>query len=77
MHGMHIYNVHYLNTFFYRKIDILKYKFICDLVVYCFQSVFLPQGYPDSVSSDYLDYQIWDTIQVSSNHITKILTPSC
>jgi len=29
-----------------------------------FQSVFLPQGYPDSVSSDYLTYQIWDTIQV-------------
>lgn len=30
-----------------------------------FQSVFLPQGYPDSVSPDYLQYQFWDTVQVS------------
>ena len=30
-----------------------------------FQSVFLPQGYPESVSEDYLIYQIYDTIQVS------------
>lgn len=29
-----------------------------------FQSVFLPQGYPDSVSNDYLHYQFWDTVQV-------------
>lgn len=29
-----------------------------------FQSVFLPQGYPDSVSNDYLQYQFWDTVQV-------------
>lgn len=28
------------------------------------QSVFLPQGYPDSVSPDYLHYQLWDTAQV-------------
>ena len=28
------------------------------------QSVFLPQGYPESVSNDYLKYQIWDTVQV-------------
>lgn len=27
-------------------------------------SIFLPQGYPYSVSEDYLPYQIWDTIQV-------------
>lgn len=26
--------------------------------------VFLPQGYPSSVSADYLEYQIWDTVQV-------------
>lgn len=25
---------------------------------------FLPQGYPASVSSDYLSYQLWDTLQV-------------
>ena len=29
------------------------------------QSAFLPQGYPESVSKDYLEYQVWDTIQVS------------
>lgn len=28
-----------------------------------FKSLFLPQGYPDSVSEDYINYQIWDTIQ--------------
>ncbi|ESO97865.1 hypothetical protein LOTGIDRAFT_152971 [Lottia gigantea] len=28
-----------------------------------FRSVFLPQGYPESVSSDYFIYQLWDTIQ--------------
>ncbi|XP_053219534.1 RUS family member 1 isoform X4 [Podarcis raffonei] len=29
-----------------------------------FMLVFLPQGYPESVSSDYLAYQIWDTVQM-------------
>ncbi|KAJ3580816.1 hypothetical protein NHX12_017065 [Muraenolepis orangiensis] len=28
-----------------------------------FKSVFLPQGYPESVSEDYLRYQFWDTVQ--------------
>lgn len=28
------------------------------------REVFLPQGYPSSVSADYLEYQIWDTVQV-------------
>ena len=37
-------------------------KLFCCMVF--FQSVFLPQGYPDSVSEDYVVYQIWDTIQV-------------
>lgn len=27
-------------------------------------SAFLPEGYPNSVSKDYLEYQTWDTIQV-------------
>lgn len=30
-----------------------------------FEQIFLPQGYPESVSSDYMKYQIWDTVQVS------------
>lgn len=29
-----------------------------------FKSAFLPQGYPESVSKDYLEYQVWDTMQV-------------
>lgn len=28
-------------------------------------AVFLPQGFPDSVSADYLPYQLWDSVQVS------------
>lgn len=28
-----------------------------------FRNLFLPQGYPDSVSEDYINYQFWDTIQ--------------
>ena len=28
------------------------------------QEAFLPQGYPESVSEDYLSYQLWDTLQV-------------
>lgn len=31
-----------------------------------FRQVFLPQGYPKSVSDDYYRYQLWDTLQVSS-----------
>jgi hypothetical protein len=31
-----------------------------------FRQVFLPQGYPRSVSDDYYRYQLWDTLQVSS-----------
>lgn len=29
------------------------------------KEIFLPQGYPHSVSPDYLQYQIWDSLQVS------------
>lgn len=32
--------------------------------------VFLPQGYPDSVSKDYMPYQIWDTAQAFCSTIT-------
>ncbi|KOB75959.1 UPF0420 protein C16orf58, partial [Operophtera brumata] len=37
------------------------------------QSIFLPQGYPDSVSKDYLAYQIWDTAQAFCSTISGIL----
>ncbi|XP_069507721.1 RUS family member 1 [Ambystoma mexicanum] len=38
-----------------------------------FTSVFLPQGYPESVSDDYLTYQIWDTIQAFASSVTGTL----
>ncbi|XP_067389095.1 RUS family member 1 isoform X2 [Emydura macquarii macquarii] len=38
-----------------------------------FMSVFLPQGYPESVSQDYLRYQIWDTVQAFASSITGAL----
>ncbi|XP_065831555.1 RUS family member 1-like [Oscarella lobularis] len=37
------------------------------------KEAFLPQGYPDSVSSDYLRYQLWDTIQAFCSSITGTL----
>lgn len=39
-----------------------------------FMSVFLPQGYPDSVSKDYLPYQLWDSIQAFASSITGTLS---
>ncbi|KAL4223503.1 hypothetical protein ACF0H5_016974 [Mactra antiquata] len=42
-------------------------------ITHFFMTVFLPQGYPDSVSEDYLTYQIWDTIQAFASSITGTL----
>lgn len=39
-----------------------------------FRDIFLPHGYPDSVSEDYLNYQIWDTIQAFCSTITGTFT---
>ncbi|XP_075928819.1 RUS family member 1 isoform X2 [Petromyzon marinus] len=36
-------------------------------------SVFLPQGYPESVSEDYLTYQMWDTLQAFCSSVTGAL----
>lgn len=35
-----------------------------------FHQLFLPHGYPDSVSEDYLTYQIWDTCQAFCSTIS-------
>ncbi|XP_026318268.1 RUS1 family protein C16orf58 homolog [Hyposmocoma kahamanoa] len=35
--------------------------------------IFLPQGYPDSVSRDYITYQLWDTAQAFCSTITGTL----
>lgn len=42
-------------------------------VSHFFRTVFLPQGYPESVSGDYLIYQLWDTIQAFASSITGTL----
>ncbi|PSN35287.1 hypothetical protein C0J52_15248 [Blattella germanica] len=39
-----------------------------------FRQVFLPQGYPESVSDDYYKYQIWDTVQAFSSTLSGTLT---
>ncbi|KAK6734984.1 hypothetical protein RB195_018282 [Necator americanus] len=38
-----------------------------------FINVFLPQGYPYSVSEDYLRYQLWDTMQAFASSMTAAL----
>jgi len=35
--------------------------------------VLLPEGYPDSVSGDYLEYQTWDTVQAFASSISGSL----
>lgn len=37
------------------------------------RNAFLPEGYPDSVSQDYLAYQIWDTVQAFASSIAGSL----
>lgn len=37
-------------------------------------SLFLPEGYPASVPSDYLPYQFWDSIQALCSYVRGILT---
>ncbi|TNN70062.1 RUS1 family protein C16orf58 [Liparis tanakae] len=42
-------------------------------IVGVFKSVFLPQGYPESVSGDYLQYQFWDTVQAFASSLSGTL----
>lgn len=35
--------------------------------------IFLPEGYPKTVSEDYLSYQIWDTVQAFASSISGSL----
>ncbi|XP_078201323.1 RUS family member 1 isoform X7 [Callithrix jacchus] len=37
------------------------------------QAVFLPQGFPDSVSPDYLPYQLWDSVQAFASSLSGSL----
>jgi len=39
-----------------------------------FYNVFLPEGYPASVSEDYAEYQRWDTIQALASSLSGQLS---
>ena len=39
-----------------------------------FRAAFLPEGYPNSVSDDYLAYQTWDTVQAFASSISGSLS---
>ncbi|CAI9609850.1 unnamed protein product [Staurois parvus] len=39
----------------------------------CLVSLFLPHGFPDSVSDDYVAYQLWDTVQAFASSVTGSL----
>ncbi|VDK86544.1 unnamed protein product [Litomosoides sigmodontis] len=38
-----------------------------------FRDIFMPRGYPQSVSADYLNYQIWDSIQAFASSMNSAL----
>jgi len=38
------------------------------------RTLFLPVGFPDSVSADYLHYQTWDTVQASCSYLRGVLS---
>lgn len=38
-----------------------------------FRDIFMPRGYPQSVSTDYLNYQIWDSIQAFASSMNSAL----
>eukprot|EP00755_Sulcionema_specki_P019452 Sspe_Gene.69505::Locus_40978_Transcript_2_2_Confidence_0.500_Length_1457::g.69505::m.69505 len=42
-----------------------------------FMTLFLPEGYPESVSCDYASYQTWDTLQALCSSITGTLATRC
>ncbi|XP_015116721.1 RUS1 family protein C16orf58 homolog isoform X2 [Diachasma alloeum] len=43
-------------------------------LIFLIRSVFLPQGFPQSVHPDYVPYQIWDTVQAFASTILGTLT---
>jgi len=53
----------------YRYLRWLSYKGLREL----FFLLFLPAGFPDSVTEDYIEFQIYDTIQASSSYLRGIL----
>lgn len=45
-----------------------------EIVKEVLRDIFLPHGYPESVSDDYFNYQIWDTVQAFCSTITGTFT---
>lgn len=45
-----------------------------DSLLSLIKDIFLPKGYPDSVSDDYLEYQVWDTFQAFCSSISGTLS---
>lgn len=45
-----------------------------DGIAHFIRQVFLPQGYPESVSDDYFKYQLWDTVQAFCSTLSGTLT---
>lgn len=39
-----------------------------------FMQTFLPLGYPESVKKEYLEYQVWDSVQALSSYIRGVLS---
>lgn len=56
-----------------RQKDAMDGKLAGNSISGVFKSVFLPQGYPESVSEDYLQYQLWDTVQAFSSSLSGTL----
>lgn len=54
-----------------------SYSIAHSILVRCgntFRDIFLPYGYPDSVSEDYFSYQLWDTMQAFCSTVTGTFT---
>ncbi|XP_011506526.1 PREDICTED: RUS1 family protein C16orf58 homolog isoform X2 [Ceratosolen solmsi marchali] len=48
-------------------------QFSDSLICSLFKEVFLPQGFPESVHTDYIEYQIWDSLQAFASTINGTL----
>ena len=55
------------------KPNIVLMKYYWSVTIALLKDVFLPQGYPDTVSSDYLTYQKWDTLQAFCSTLNNLL----
>ncbi|CAL1276988.1 unnamed protein product [Larinioides sclopetarius] len=61
-----IYHIKHSESKLETKEENLQYQSLTSF----FFNAFLPHGYPDSVSKDYVQYQIWDSVQAFASSIT-------